>query len=154
MVSTPQTLMPRTRQLHLVHGQSAPGRQPAALAREHACLAIVPLLALAERRITDAELDRLDASIAALPERPDRRQRLQFGLQFWALVAAASRNPWLEQQVRTSGGEPYIDLPCASYRGLARALRHRNGTVDYWLSALEPSFEATEARLAAAGLRD
>lgn len=148
--------MRRPSPLHIV-GLDAAAPEPAEVDREQIGLALVPLLVLAERRITDAQLDELDALCASLPEQPTWRQMVDFRIGYWTVVASATRNAIFELRVRSwfkaasvrDGGLRTLCMLTTSsdYRQLARALRARSGAMEYWLNVLEPLFGATETRL-------
>jgi DNA-binding FadR family transcriptional regulator len=137
---------------------ATPGDWLALAARENYALSSLPLLALAERRISDAELRLIDELIETLPESPNDIELLQFQLSFWRLIAKCTQNPVMQQNVRwwarlMSELEAHghnrrapIPDPRARYRGLLRALRRRRGTVEYWLRALQPLLDWTEAQ--------
>lgn len=130
-------------------------------ARESIGLSVVPLLALAERRMSDAELDALDALCAEQPQRLSRRQITSFRFDYWVRIASAAGSSahvpamqwWiratdeLEQRLDPGHNRARSSALVARYRELARALRRRKGAVEYWLTLLEPVFDATEARL-------
>lgn len=125
-------------------------------ARESIGLLVVPMLALAQRRITEAELDVIDALCVAQPRCATRSETVRFRLQYWTKIIAAAHGSkraagmrwWigaigeLEERLETS--RPAL---VEHYQALALALRRRAGAVDYWLMLLEPVFDATEARL-------
>lgn len=138
---------------------ASPGDRLALAVRENQALFILALLALAERRITSNELDRLERLSDELPDAPTPRELLAFQVQYWGLIAAATHNPMLQHQVRWWSGvirdlekrdaSPSTVPSGASssvYRGLVRALRRRHGAVDYWLKVLAPLFDWTEAQ--------
>jgi DNA-binding FadR family transcriptional regulator len=146
---------------------ATPGDRLALAAVEMQVLSTLPLLALAQRRITPEELQQLETWVDALPERPSPRESLAFRLQFWGLIARATRNPVVQQQMRWwsrvvrdletkraagSGGEPVhgSDGPGSAlpsvYRKLTRALRRKRGAVESWHRVMTAVFDVTEAQ--------
>ena len=137
---------------------ATPGDKLALAARENQALSGLALLALAERRIDKAELDRLDKLVDELPALPNPHEILRFQMGFWGVIASATHNPMLQQQVRwwsavmrslERNGGPVATAPArlpARYRGLVRALRRKQGAVDYWLKEMAALFEWTEAQ--------
>ena len=135
--------------------------QLAFAARESIGLSVVPMLALAQRRITEEELDELDALCAQQPQSLSPRQIISFRFNYWTRIASAAQSsapaPGMQWWIRVTGAlEERLDPKRSSarsttlidrYRELARALRRRSGAVEYWLTLLEPVFGATEARL-------
>jgi DNA-binding FadR family transcriptional regulator len=140
---------------------ATPGDRLALAARESQALSTLPILALAERRITDAELAELDQLIDSLPDaQVNPHETLSFRVQFWGRIARSTRNPLVEQQVRwwasvmqsmeaRNGGDPtgvYRTLPKPIYRGLIRAMRRRRGSPEFWLKVIQPLFDWSEAQ--------
>jgi len=141
---------------------ATPGDRLALAAREMQVLASLSLLALAERRIADEQLDELDALVDALPEAPTSREVLTFRMQFWGVVARATSNGILEHQVRwwarvmqdlEKRSAATVEASTArsaagrtQFRGLVKALRKRRGAVDHWLKVIEPLLDWTESQ--------
>jgi DNA-binding FadR family transcriptional regulator len=140
---------------------ATPGDRLALAARESQALSPLPLLALAERRINEAELTELERLVDALPESQPPRDTLQFLVQFWGQIARSTRNPLVEQQFRwwasvmqelekrTGGGDPLAPrrlLPKSVFRGLIRCLRKRKGAPEFWLKVITPLFDWIEAQ--------
>jgi GntR family transcriptional repressor for pyruvate dehydrogenase complex len=138
---------------------ATPGDKLALAARENQALSTLPLLALAERRITEEQVKQLEQLIDELPESPSRRDHLLFLTRYWGLIAAATQNPMLQHQVRwwsrvmrdlekRSGPTAMAarTAPPSLYRSLARALRRKRGAVELWLKVLDPLFDWTEAQ--------
>lgn len=141
---------------------ATPGDKLALAAREMQVLASVSLLALAERRITEEQIQELETLVDNLPEAPSGREILAFRLQFWGRVARATANGILEHQVRwwarvmqdlEKRSSPTVEAQAArsmaghaQFRGLIKALRKRRGSVEYWLKIIEPLFDWTESQ--------
>ena len=141
---------------------ATPGDRLALAAREMQVLASVSLLALAERRISEEQLQELEKLVEQLPEAPSAREVLAFRLQFWGRVARSTSNGILEHQVRwwarvmqdlEKRSSPTVEAQAArsmaghvQFRGLIKALRKRRGSVEYWLKIIEPLFDWTESQ--------
>jgi DNA-binding FadR family transcriptional regulator len=143
---------------------ATPGDKLALAARENQALSTLTLLALAERRITEAQVQLLERFVDELPEAPTGSEQLLFLLKFWSVIAAATQNPMVQHQVRwwsrvmrdldqrsspavvATSGAPRAIAPVSRYRALARALRRKRGAVELWLKVLEPLFDWTEAQ--------
>jgi DNA-binding FadR family transcriptional regulator len=120
-----------------------PGDATSLAAIENRALSTLPLLALAERRITAAELQRLDRRVDAYREDGTLEERSAFQAEFWELIARATRNPLLHHQVRwwfrvsreigASRGLQIARIPQQFYRELIECLRKRSGAVQLWL---------------------
>lgn len=101
------------------------------------------MLALAERRITEAELQRLARRVDTYREDGTLEERSAFQAEFWELIARATRNPLLQHQVRwwfrvsreigASRGPQIARIPQQFYRELVECLRQRSGAVQIWL---------------------
>jgi DNA-binding FadR family transcriptional regulator len=143
---------------------ATPGDKLALAARENQALSTLTLLALAERRITEAQVLQLEKIVDELPETRTRSEELIFLFRFWGVIAAATQNPMVQHQVRwwsrvmrdldkrsgpptgsNSAGRSAI-APVPRYRALTRALRRKHGAVELWLKVLEPLFDWTEAQ--------
>jgi hypothetical protein len=139
---------------------ATPGDRLALAARESQALSPLPLLALAERRINEAELSELERLVEALPESNAPRDTLSFLVQFWGQVSRSTRNPLVEQQFRwwasvmqdlekRTGADPLAPrriLPKTVFRGLIRTLRKRKGAPEYWLKVISPLFDWIEGQ--------
>lgn len=136
-------------QLRMELAEPGPGLSGAAL--ENQALFVVPMLVLAERRMSAGELAELDALLAALPEVPTGDQMRVFRVAYWSRISAATRNPLFQQQVRwwstlvaqlehrgRTMRLPRQPLNLAMYHGLNRALRERKGAVQVYLDSLGP----------------
>lgn len=105
-------------------------------------LLLLPILTLAERRITPAELDRLDRLVEAIGPDPAPERRSAFQAEYWAAIARSTRNPLVQHQVRwwfrssrnfrvTASYRP--DVPVSVYTALNAALRAGHGAVEQML---------------------
>jgi DNA-binding FadR family transcriptional regulator len=129
---------------------SAPDNDAPTAALESHALSALPLLALAERRITAAELEQLDRYVDGMPESQTLYEALEFCVKFWGLVARATQNPLLEQRVLNWGQRMHaLHVPAnaacrarvvrkSAYRGLVHALRQKSGATRFWLNVVEP----------------
>ena len=123
---------------------------------ENRALATLPLLVLAERRITSEELDTLDALVESLSAEPSPAELAEFQCRYWELMAIATRNPLLRHQVRwwfratgQSRGAAslrVVRLPADHYRDINRALRRRKGTSELMLRRVLGLLAYTEAQ--------
>lgn len=144
---------------------ATPGDRLALAAREMQVLASLSLLALAERRISEEQIDELEKLVDTLSDAPTPRDLLSFRLQFWGRIARATANGILEHQVRwwarvmqdlDKRSPPTLDnnntaavrnaAGRTQFRGLLKALRKRRGAVEYWLKVIEPLFDWSEAQ--------
>jgi DNA-binding FadR family transcriptional regulator len=134
-----------------------PGLATAAL--ELQSLFLVPLLALAERRITSEELAVLNYLIDSLPPEPSLEQSNQFRVQFFRQVAKATRNELHQQQVRWWGSmarelerrghamrAPVRKLNVDFFRQLVRALGEGQGTPQLYLELTRPLLDWADAQ--------
>jgi GntR family transcriptional repressor for pyruvate dehydrogenase complex len=130
-------------------------------AAESQATSISIVLALAQRRITEAELDRIERCLDTLPE-DVLREPWSFFVDFWGALARATRNPLIEQQMRwwirlmqrlerRGACEPATRrrLPTEVYRDLIAALRARAGAPEFWLQVVTPLFEAQDREFGA-----
>jgi DNA-binding FadR family transcriptional regulator len=141
---------------------ATPGDRLALAAREMQVLASLSLLALAERRITEEQVQELESLVDSLPDAPSGKDLLLFRMKFWGGIARATSNGILEHQVRwwarvmqdlEKRSSPTIEASTArsaagrtQFRTLLKALRKRRGAVEYWLKVIEPLFDWTEAQ--------
>jgi DNA-binding FadR family transcriptional regulator len=140
---------------------SEPGPKVASAAMESQALFVLPLLVLAERRITDAEIAVLRYIVESLAEDASAQEVLRVRTEFWQQIAKATRNQMFQQQVRwwssltrdleKRGRE--MPLPPARrqlefYRRLTDALAARRGAVQLWLELMKPVLEFFDARSA------
>jgi DNA-binding FadR family transcriptional regulator len=136
-------------QLRMELAEPGPGLANAAL--ENQALFVVPMLVLAERRMSSAELSELDALVAALPGKPTPEQARAFRVAYWNQVSRATRNPLFQQQVRwwsTLVSEldrrgramrtPHAPVMVGMYQRINRAFHERKGAVQCYLESLQP----------------
>jgi DNA-binding FadR family transcriptional regulator len=145
-------------QLRMELAEPGPGLSGAAL--ENQALFVVPMIVLAERRITTEELDRLDELVASLSESPSGDEMRVFRVAYWGLISQATRNPLFQQQVRwwstmvaqlDQRGRtmrlPVQPLNLAMYQRLNGALRERKGAVQVHLESLVPFLSRMDEEL-------
>jgi GntR family transcriptional repressor for pyruvate dehydrogenase complex len=145
-------------QLRMELAEPGPGLSGAAL--ENQALFVVPMIVLAERRITIEELDRLDELVASLSESPSGDEMRVFRVAYWGLISQATRNPLFQQQVRwwstmvaqlDQRGRtmrlPAQPLNLAMYQRLNSALRDRKGAVQVHLESLVPFLSRMDEEL-------
>ncbi len=135
---------------------ATPGDSLALAGLENRALSALPLLVLAARRITDEELDSLDALVAALGEDPTDPQLHEFQTKYWSKIAEATCNPLLQHQVRwwfhtlprlaAPTITPVDEVSLGVYRDLNASLRARNGVLESWLCLLQQLFDWVEAQ--------
>jgi GntR family transcriptional regulator, transcriptional repressor for pyruvate dehydrogenase complex len=138
-----------------------PGAGLSGAALENQALFIVPMLVLAERRMTSDEVAQSEALVAALPESPTTDQMRLFRVAYWQGVSRATRNPLFQQQVRwwsTMVGQldrrghamrlPSQPINVAMYQRLNRALRERKGAVQVYLESIAPFLQRMDEELA------
>jgi DNA-binding FadR family transcriptional regulator len=120
--------------------------------REAQVAAVLPILVLAERRITPDELSLLEDFVDALPEPMGVQNHVRFGLLFWKQIARATRNPLWEAQIIQQGSllrELFLQCPqngngdlgpglADIYRALVDALRTRTVS-SFWLKVIDSS---------------
>lgn len=139
-----------------------PGLGLSSAALENQALFIVPMLVLAERRMSSEELARLDALVAELPQSPSGDEMRVFRVAYWGAISLSTRNPLFQQQVRwwstlvaqlDQRGRvmrlPSQPLNLEMYRNLNRALRERKGAVQVYLESLAPFLQRMDDELAA-----
>jgi DNA-binding FadR family transcriptional regulator len=138
---------------------ATPGDLLALATRENQALAALPMIALAERRATEDDLQFLDGLVEALPESPSSDEVRNFVSRYWRQIAKSTQNTVMQQQVRwwsrlvaeleSRGGGTSLRPAHASrgaFRGLTRALRKRRGAVEYWSRTLQPLLDWTESQ--------
>ena len=138
-----------------------PGAGLSGAALENQALFIVPMLVLAERRMSDDELAHSDALVAALPEQPTADEMRVFRVAYWNGISQATRNPLFQQQVRwwsTMVGQldrrghamrlPSQPINIGMYQRLNRALRERKGAVQVYLDSIAPFLQRMDEELA------
>jgi DNA-binding FadR family transcriptional regulator len=119
-------------------------------------LSTLPLLMLAERRITDQELAELDALVDSLTDQPSPEELSEFQAEYWERMARATRNPLLRHQVRwwfrilgqVRGGAMLrtVHAQPQHYRDINRALRKRHGAMELMLGPAARLFDWAEAQ--------
>jgi DNA-binding FadR family transcriptional regulator len=119
--------------------------------REWLATSVLPILALAQDRITRAQLKRLEAIVATLPDDPPVRGPSEFRIQLWLTLARGTGNPvilqnvkwWArvmrerEQRTGVDSTGPDRIIPKAVYRGLILALRRGSGAPELWQSVIK-----------------
>lgn len=151
-------------QLRLELAQPEPALFRAVL--ESQVLFVVPLLVLAERRITPEQVAVLDYIVNGLGENASAEDARKFRIAYWTQVADAGGNAMYRQQIRwwgrmtselrrrardfdTFGARVVIDV----YRRLNQAFAKHEGAVGVYLKSIEPLLDWTE-RSAADAHRD
>jgi DNA-binding FadR family transcriptional regulator len=135
---------------------ATPGDSLALAGLENRALSALPLLVLAARRISDEELDQLDAIVEALGDHPSERELDEFQVRYWSTVARATCNPLLQHQVRwwfhtlprlaAPTITPVETLQISVYRDLNAAFRGRSDVLESWLCLLHQLFDWVEAQ--------
>lgn len=123
-------------------------------------LSMVTVLALAERRMAEPELRKLEASLAAIPDDAFPDCGLSFLAQFSGQIAVVTRNALLDHQSwwwvsgmqdlgKRSGADIaaiYRRLPKSFYSELLGALRRGYGAPQHWMSVVVEVLDWTEAQ--------
>lgn len=135
---------------------ATPGDALALAGLENRALSALPLLVLAARRISDQELDALDALVSSLGAEPTEQELHEFQTKYWSMIAAATCNPLLQHQVRWWFHTlPRLAVPTIApveepslgvYRELNASLRARGDVLDSWLRLLKQLFDWVEAQ--------
>jgi DNA-binding FadR family transcriptional regulator len=135
---------------------ATPGDSLALAGLENRALSALPLLVLAARRISDEELDELDALVEALGTEPSAREFDEFQVRYWSAIARATCNPLLQHQVRwwfhtlprlaAPTITPVESLQVTIYRDLNTAFRNRSDVLESWLCLLHQLFDWVEAQ--------
>lgn len=134
---------------------SQPGDALALAGVENRSALALPLLVLAERRISAREVRELEELLDALSEAPTPEEMSRFAQQFWPRIAAATRNPLLRHQVRwwfrvTETFRPKETAPHTLspqvYRRLVDALRAHHGVAEIWFKVIHAVCDWTEAQ--------
>lgn len=133
-----------------------PGDALALAGIENRAASGLPMLMLAARRMTEAELDALDRLVEGLPTEPTAQELSAFQSEYWSQVAKSTRNPLIQQQVRwwfsalpglrVSTTAPAASVPGSFYRDVNAALRKRVGIIETWLAILSNLCEWLEAQ--------
>lgn len=137
---------------------SEPGPRLSSAALETQALFVVPLLALAERRISPEEVAVLRYLTERLSENASPEESRHFRREFWRQIAKATRNPLFQQQVRwwssllseldrrgTAMHAP-PGLNVELYRRLTDALAAHKGAVTLWLESIKQLLAWVEAQ--------
>ena len=144
-------------QLQLELAEPGPGLATAAL--ELQSLFLVPLLTLAERRITSEEIAVLSYLVENLSEDATPEQAHAFRVQYFRQIAKATHNELYRQQVRwwskmvlelekrgRALRAPVRKVNLDFYRELTRALSERRGAAQHWLDAMRPLLDWVDAQ--------
>jgi DNA-binding FadR family transcriptional regulator len=128
-----------------------PGAALSLSAWENQLLFVVPMLALAERRITDQEIEDLRHLAKRIVETNEAADTQRLRFEFWALIATATRNPLFQQQVRwwsalaseknvrgAAVRPPNVKRETGLYSGVIKALESREGAVQHYLDTIRP----------------
>jgi DNA-binding FadR family transcriptional regulator len=141
---------------------SEPGPLMSTAAIENQSLFMVPILILAERRITDQEIAVLHYLIDNMDEKAPPEGVRKFRIEFWRQIAKATRNPLFQQQIRwwsTLLGEldqrgvkmraPGGPLKLEFFRTIVRELAARKGgAVPFFLGSIKPLLDWVDAERA------
>lgn len=138
-----------------------PGPVISAAAFENQVLFLLPMLVLAERRITEKELGVLTYLVDNVGESPSMEDGRHFRGEFWRQVSKATRNPLFQQQVRwwmTLAAE--LDrrgqaqrapvqrrLDVNFYRSLITALAEGKGVIDTYLAGMSGVLDWVDTRM-------
>jgi DNA-binding FadR family transcriptional regulator len=136
-----------------------PGRGIATAALELQALFMVPLLVLAERRITPEQLATLNGLIDELGDEPTPEQGRRFRLKYFRVIAAATHNELYQQQVRwwatmaqelerrgTALHAPMRPVRVEFFRRLTQALGARSGAALLHLEMVRPLLDWVDAQ--------
>jgi DNA-binding FadR family transcriptional regulator len=139
-----------------------PGAGLSGAALENQALFVVPMLVLAERRMSSEELAKSEALVAALPENPSADEMRVFRVAYWNGISRGTRNPLFQQQVRwwsTMVAQldrrghamrlPSQPINIAMYQRLNRALSERKGAVQVYLDSIAPFLQRMDEELSA-----
>ncbi len=133
---------------------SAPEAKLATDALENQALFMLPLLVLAQRRISEQEVAALRDIIASVSEKPTPEEIVRFRVEFWRQVAKATQNRLFQRQVRwwstlikdlerqgRAMRAPPGPLNLRFYRTLSEKLAAHAGAVEYYLERFGPIFD-------------
>ena len=125
--------------------------QLATAARESQLLSLLPMLVLAERRITPDQIAVLRYLIDCVPSNPSRQEVRVFQIEWLRQLAKATRNAMIQQQLRwwvslvaaqqrrtEESVTPSSPLVVAFYSKLTDSLATGSGTVQLFLATIEP----------------
>jgi DNA-binding FadR family transcriptional regulator len=136
-----------------------PGVQLSTAALEMRALFLVPLLTLAERRISAQELGVLNYLLENVPENPTAEQMHRFVMEYLRQIAKAAHNPLYQQQVRwwlkMAGelerrgrdlGSPKGPFILEFYRKLTHALTEQTGAAQLYLDWIRPVLDWVDSQ--------
>jgi DNA-binding FadR family transcriptional regulator len=136
-----------------------PGKGLATAAFEMQSLFMLPLLTLAERRITAEEIAVLNYLIDNMNEDASPEEAHRFRVQFFRQIAKATRNELYQQQVRwwatmvlelerrgRAARAPMRKLNLTFHRELTRALAERSGAPMRYLELMRPILDWFDAQ--------
>jgi GntR family transcriptional regulator, transcriptional repressor for pyruvate dehydrogenase complex len=142
------------RLIELQLAAATPGDSLALAGIESRTLGALPLVVLAQRRITDAMLDELESALRELGPAPTPQEMGEFQTMLWTKIAEATCNMLLRHQVRwwirtmqslstrdaigPTAGQPSF------YEKLLEALRRRSGAVELFLERVNEVCDALE----------
>jgi DNA-binding FadR family transcriptional regulator len=143
---------------------SETGSELSRAAIENQLLFVLPLLTLAERRITEQEIVVLNHMIDSAGGDATSVDVSNFRVAFWRQIARATRNRLFQQQVRWwTSFVSRVESPGASrlnqiskleqelYRRMTAALAAKQGTVAIYLAGIKPLLDIFDARRAKVG---
>jgi DNA-binding FadR family transcriptional regulator len=138
---------------------SDPGPALSSAAFENQVLFLMPMLVLAERRITEKELGVLTYLIDQLSDSPSMDESRRFRMEFWRQISKATRNQLFQQQIRwwtTLAAEldrrgqaqrvPPRRLDKQFFRRLVIALTERSGVLTVYLEWITPILQWVDTR--------
>lgn len=139
-----------------------PGARLSTAAFENQSLFLIPILVLAERRITDQEIAVLNYLIDNMSEKAPPEAVRKFRIEFWSQLAKATRNPLFQQQIRwwstliadldqrgMKMRVPLGPLRLDFFRAIVRELAARKGgAVPMFLESLKPLLDWMDAERA------
>jgi len=136
-----------------------PGPMLATAALENQLLFMLPLLVLAERRITEPEVAVLRYLTERLGANPDAEAGIRFRIEYWRQIANATQNPLFQAQVRWWSSlveqldrrgrdmrAPPAPIMVAFCRKLNDALAKHEGAVQLYLETFRPVLEWFDAQ--------
>jgi DNA-binding FadR family transcriptional regulator len=147
-------------QLRMELAEPGPALSTAAI--ENQTLFLIPILMLAERRITDQEIGVLTYLIDTMKDKPAPADVRRFRIEWWRLISKATRNALFQQQIRwwsTLVGEldqrgmkmraPAGAFNADFYRKLLHALSEHKGAVELFTeSVIKPLLDWSDAERA------
>lgn len=143
---------------------SETGSELAASVVENQLLFVVPLLTLAERRITEQEIAVLNQLIDSVSAEVTPLEVSNFRIAFWRQIARATKNRLFQQQVRWwTSFVSRVESPSSSrlnqvtkieqelYRRMTAGLAAKQGVVAMYLAGIKPVLDMIDARRAKSG---